>query len=133
MIIFSSRRENSQFSQPRQLFLIHTGTLYMYSRVLRDDMSKQSFAFLGEKKAAAGDEDEDQRPVRPSSSDPSPSKSAGKKDHKFQQVWLEKYRWLRFQKNRMSICDGLKFVIWERNNHVSIHRVLTVITFSLLL
>ena len=31
------------------------------------------------------------------------------------------------------ICDGLKSVIWKRNYHVSIHRVFTVITFSLLL
>ena len=100
-----------------------------------DDMSKQSslLHLWGERKQPPGDEDEDQRPVRPSSSDPSPSKSAGKKDRKFQQVWLEKYHWLRFQKDRMSVCDGQKFVIWERNNYVSVHRVFTVITFSLLL
>ena len=93
--------------------------------------NSQVFCICGGKESSRPDED--QRPVRPSSSDPSPSKSAGKKDCKFQQVWLEKYRWLRFQKDRMSICDGLKFVIWERNNHVSVHRVFTVITFSLLL
>ena len=60
---------------------------------------------VGKKKEPPGYEDEDQRPVRPSSSDPLPSTSAGKKDRKFQQVWLEKYGWLWFQKDRM-FCDA---------------------------
>ena len=55
-------------------------------------MSKQSslLHLWGKRKQPPGDADKDQRPVRPSSSDPSPSKSAGKQDCKFQQVWLQR-------------------------------------------
>ena len=87
------------YSAFSDVFLVH-------KKSPADDMSKQSslLHLWGKKKEPPDHEDEDQRPVRPSSSDPSPSTSAGKKDRKFQQVWLEKYHWLQFQKDRM-FCD----------------------------
>ena len=75
-------------------------------------MSKRSslLHLWGKRMELPGDEDKDQRSVRPSPCDPSPNTSAGKKDRKFQQIWLEKYRWLRFQKDRMfcHICISAK-------------------------